>query len=153
MSLIPTKQSRILVLVVACLVGAVLLLKVARPASAQVAPDVAHLAGPWQATLLWSGSGCGDMSGLVNFTLDKTGATDAAVLTTHSGCGDSTLTGQTFVIQTLEPNGSGTANLSCGTGCGWNLNIQVSRNGQMFNLVDVSPANPGNYVAGTAIRQ
>jgi hypothetical protein len=134
------------------LVGLGSLFNLARPAEAQIAPDVAHLAGPWQASLLWSGSGCGAMSGLLRFTLDKNGTANAASLTTHSGCGDGTTT-ETFVIQSLDAQGSGTANLTCGPACGWNLNIQVARNGQVFNLVDVSPANPGNYVAGTAVRQ
>jgi hypothetical protein len=57
------------------------------------------------------------------------------------------------MIQTLKRDGSGTANLSCGVGCGWEFTIQVDRHGTIFNLVDVDPANPGNFVAGTAIRQ
>jgi hypothetical protein len=117
--------------------------------------SVAHLAGPWQAALVWSGSGCGPASGLVNFTLDSTGFTNSARLVFHSiGCPDSTST-QTFVIQSLNPDGSGMANLTCGNGvgCGWEFNIQVDRDRNIFNLTDVDPANPGNFVAGTAIRQ
>ena len=48
---------------------------------------------------------------------------------------------------------SGTANLSCGTGCGWELAIQVDPTATIFNFVDVDPANPGNFVEGTAIKQ
>ncbi len=33
------------------------------------------------------------------------------------------------------------------------LNIQVDRQRSMFNLVDVDPQDPDNFVAGTAIRQ
>ncbi len=33
------------------------------------------------------------------------------------------------------------------------LNIQVDRQRSMFNLADVDPQNPDNFVAGTAIRQ
>ena len=148
------KTARLAFVLGICLVGIASLFKLAQPAEAQSASDVARLAGPWQATLLWPGSGCGPMSGLVNFTLDHSGASSSAVLTTHSGCGDHS-SNETFVIQTLNANGSGTANLTCnnGVGCGWDLTIQVARNGQIFNIVDVSPANPGNYVAGTAIRQ
>jgi hypothetical protein len=115
--------------------------------------SVAHLEGPWQAALVWSGSGCGAASGLVNFTLDSTGTTHMAKLVFHGACGDSTTTTQTFVIQTLNPDGSGTANLSCGTACGWEFNIQVDRDRNIFNLTDVDTANPCNFVAGTAIRQ
>jgi hypothetical protein len=35
------------------------------------AAGIGDLAGPWQASLLWSNSGCGPASGLLNFTLDK----------------------------------------------------------------------------------
>jgi len=60
-------------------------------------------------------------------------------------------TGQTFTINSLIANGSGTAGLSCGADCGWTFNIQVARNREIFNLVDV--VNDGNYLAGTAVRQ
>ena len=70
-----------------------------------------------------------------------------------AGCGDGTSSGNMFTIQSLNPDGSGTANLTCGTGCGWNLNIQVSPDRSKFNVIDVSPANPGNYIEGVAIHQ
>jgi hypothetical protein len=117
---------------------------------------IAKLKGPWQAAIVYSNTGCGPASGLVNFTLDSTGSTHSATLVFHSGagpgCGDSK-SSQTFTIQTLNRNGSGTAGLSCGVGCGWEFNIQVDRHGTMFNLVDVDPNNPNNFVEGTAIRQ
>jgi hypothetical protein len=56
-----------------------------------------------------------------------------------------------FHVQSLKPNGSGTAGLTCGEGCGWQFNIRVAPNVSIFNLVDVD--NGGNYVIGTAIRQ
>jgi hypothetical protein len=52
-----------------------------------------------------------------------------------------------------KPNGSGTANLSCGTGCGWDFNIQMAPDRSTFSLVDVSAANPGNDLAGVAVHQ
>jgi hypothetical protein len=47
------------------------------------------------------------------------------------------------------------AGLTCnnGVGCGWVLTIQVDRKGTVFNMADIEPTNPGNFVAGTAIRQ
>jgi len=42
--------------------------------------------------------------------------------------------------------------LSCGNGCGWNFNIQVSGNKQMFSLVDVADGND-NVLAGTAVKR
>jgi hypothetical protein len=117
------------------------------------AAGVGDLAGPWQATLLWSNSGCGPISGLLNFTLNKDGVASSATLASHTnGCGDST-TKQAFTIESLDSEGSGTANLTCGVGCGWNFVIQVSNNNKIFNLVDVDPANPGNFVEGLAISQ
>ncbi|HEX9246222.1 MAG TPA: hypothetical protein VGA35_08670 [bacterium] len=129
------------------------------PTPARAATNVIALAGPWQAALLWSGSGCGPMSGLVNFTLDKTGTDTKAILRTHGPlgpapgpCGDNTST-ETFQIITLNPNGSGTAGLTCGPGCGWVFTIQVYRDHKIFNMVDVASENPGNFVEGTAIQQ
>ena len=102
------------------------------------------------------------MSGVVNFNLDSTGTDNAAVLTTHAGagngCGDRTNV-VSFTILSLNPDGSGTAGLTCASGCGWVFNIQVSQSPirgvkpQIFNMVDVAPENPGNFVQGTAIRQ
>lgn len=54
---------------------------------------------------------------------------------------------------TLAANGSGTAGLTLGVGCGWNFNIQVSPDRSTFNLVDVSSANPGNFIAGKAVHR
>lgn len=153
------KRIRLLLLSVTCLaLMAIPMAKRARAAHGHEgdAIKIRDLAGPWQAALLWSNSGCGPASGLVNFTLDATGSTNSATLVGHAGsgpgCGDQTTT-QTFTIHTLNPNGSGTAGLTCGPGCGWEFTIQVDRQRSIFNLVDVDPMNPGNFVAGTAIRQ
>ena len=151
------KQIRIVLLSVVCLaILAAPLVKLVRADNDKNMIRLQDLAGPWQAALVFSNTGCGPASGLVNFTLDSTGTTNSPTLVGHSGagpgCGDSKTT-QTFTIQTLNPNGSGTAGLSCGVGCGWEFNIQVDRRRTMFNLVDVDPANPGNFVAGTAVRQ
>ena len=137
-------------------VGSGQLGQLARPAHADNAITVSDLKGSWQAALLWSNSGCGPMSGLLNFTLDSTGNAPSATLVGHAGaapgCGDQTTT-QTFTIKSLNPDGSGTAGLTCGAGCGWEFNIQVDRKATIFNMVDVNPNNPDNYVSGTAIRQ
>jgi len=111
-----------------------------------------NLAGKWQVAIFGEG-GCGAGADLVTFTLNAKGATTSATTTSHSGCGDSTTSGNSFKVLSLNANGSGTANLSCGSGCGFNFNIQVSPDRSTFNLVDVSPANPANYLIGTAIHQ
>jgi hypothetical protein len=111
------------------------------------------LSGPWQVSLIAASSGCGPMSVLVRFTLNSTGSASNATLVSHGSCGDSTATGQTFTITSLNSSGSGTAGLSCGVGCGWTFNIQVTPDRSVFNLVDVATSNPGNFVEGVAIHQ
>lgn len=113
---------------------------------------IRSLAGPWQMTLFGVG-GCGTGTSVVNFTLNDCGLGSTVVKGHTSGCGDPSSSGNPFVIQSLNPDGSGTANLSCGPGCGWNLIIQVAKNRQIFNVVDVDPLNGGNYLEGTAIHQ
>lgn len=143
--------ARIVVFGIVCLVTVVTLAKMSRANIGTVAK--VDLSGPWQATLLMANSGCGPESALVNFTLNGSGVATNANLVIHGACGDSTITGQTFTISSLTPNGSGTASLSCGTGCGWGFNIQVASDRAVFNLVDVLSQNPNNFVQGTAIHQ
>ena len=123
------------------------------PARAAEPPiTLAQLAGPWAMTLTGD-TGCGITTLYVTFTLNTSGSGSATYVSHTSGCGDGRTTGVPFSIQSLNGNGSGTANLSCGSGCGWNLNIQVAHNRQIFNAVDVSSANPGNFMEGSAIHQ
>ena len=114
--------------------------------------SLSDLAGNWQATL-YGATGCGVSDMLVTFTLNSSGLATNATSTGHSsGCPDGTTSGLTFTIESINPDGSGTANLTCGAGCGWNFNFQLSSDRSTFNLADVSSANPGNYLAGEAIR-
>lgn len=139
-------------LTVAIALTLITLVSVAQLSKATGTITKADLTGPWAMTLTGD-TGCGISTSLVTFTLNSTG-TGSATITSHtSGCGDHTNTGDTFTVNTLNPNGSGTANLTCGVGCGWNLDIQVSANRSIFNVVDVSPVNPGNYLEGTAVHQ
>lgn len=132
------------------LVASFLLIK---PSAASIGTiTTSNLSGPWQMTLTGN-TGCGLVSMLVNVTLNTKGVGTNAVIKTHGQCGDSVVSGQTFQVLTMNGNGSGTANLSCGAGCGWNFDIQVSPDRSIFNLVDVDPANPGNYIGGMAIHQ
>ncbi len=109
----------------------------------------ADLTGAWQVAIYGQG-GCGIGSTLVTFTLNSSGVANNATETSHTvGCGNSTSTGNTFTIQSLNSDGSGTAGLTCGAGCGFNFKIQVSPDRSVFNLVDVS--DPGNFLAGTAV--
>jgi len=122
------------------------------PSAATGVITKSNLSGAWQIALNGN-TGCGSTSMLVNVTLNNAGLGTNAILTTHGECGDSTLSDQTFQVLSLASNGSGTANLSCGPGCGWNFTIQVSPDRSIFNLVDVDPANPGNFLGGVAIHR
>lgn len=109
------------------------------------------LTGPWVVSLVGN-TGCGLGTMQANFALNGSG-TGTATITTHAQCGDSVTTGQTFTVITLGANGAGTAGLTCGSGCGWTFNIQVAPDRSTFSLVDVSTANPLNYLAGMAVHQ
>ena len=95
-------------------------------------------------------TGCGQTAMHVAVQMGSAG-TGNATITQHGQCGNRVIAGQTFRVLTLDSNGTGTANLSCGVGCGWNLRIQVSPDRQIMNLVSVDPVNPGNYIAGVAV--
>jgi hypothetical protein len=124
-----------------------------KPSSATIGTITkSDLSGPWQITITGN-TGCGLVSMLVNVTLNTAGKGTNAVIQTHGQCGDSTLAGETFQVLTMSANGSGTANLSCGVGCGWNFNIQVSPDRSTFNMVDVDPLNPNNFIGGMAVHQ
>jgi hypothetical protein len=112
----------------------------------------ADLTGNWQMTTVGQ-TGCGFGTTLYTFTLNSAGLATNVTAISHTGCGDSQSTGNRFQIQSLSANGSGKANLTCGSACGWNLNIQVSPDRSTFNLIDVSPQNPGNFIEGVAVHQ
>jgi|SRR5580704_10317280 hypothetical protein len=95
----------------------------------------------------------GLLGGHVHSECFRAGIGEATETSHTAGCGDSTSTGNTFTIETLNADGSGTANLTCGTGCGFNYSIQVSPDRSVINLVDASSANPGNFQIGTAIHE
>jgi hypothetical protein len=112
----------------------------------------AGLTGTWAMTLTGD-TWCGASASYVTFTLNGAGSGPATITSHTSACGNLIRSGQAFAVSILNPNGSGTANLSCGPGCKWKFDIQVSPDRSMFNVVDVSPANPGNFLEGVAIRQ
>jgi hypothetical protein len=132
----------------------VALVATVRPGKASIGNvSKSDLAGNWQLTTVGQ-TGCGFGTTLYTFTLNSSGSSFNVAGTSHTaGCGDGSSSGQSFTIQSLNSNGSGTANLTCGTGCGWNLTIQVSPDRSTFNVIDVSPANPGNYIEGVAVHQ
>ena len=145
-----SKYSRALLLGVFTILSSVLMVE---PSSATIGGiSKQDLSGPWQMTLNGN-TGCGLTSMLVTVTLNSTGVGANATIKSHGQCGNSTTTGQTFTVMTLGTNGSGTANLTCGAGCGWTLTIQVSPDRSVFNIVDVDAANPNNFLDGVAVHQ
>jgi hypothetical protein len=113
------------------------------------AMTIAQLAGPWQISLAGN-TGCGASSLDFTGSLNTSGVAAGALTGSSTGCTSST-SPQTLTITSLGMNGSGTANLSCGSGCGWDFEIQVSPDRQRFNLVDTT--NFANGLAGTAVSQ
>jgi hypothetical protein len=144
------QPARLASLVVLSLVAVVAL---TAPSSATGNIVKADLSGAWQMTIIGQ-TGCGFGTTLYTFTLNASGSSSNVTGIYHTaGCRDGTGSGNKFTIQSLNTDGSGTANLTCGTGCGWSLNIQVSPDRSKFNVIDVSPANPGNFIEGVAIHQ
>jgi len=91
------------------------------------------------------------VSAAATMTLNVTGAGSInATLRTACGNGDVV---NTFAISALNSDGSGTAHLDCGGGCGFDFSIQVSPDRSMFNLVTVSPTDTGDMLAGVATRR
>ena len=108
------------------------------------------LSGPWAITLIGD-TGCGSSTMLATGTLDTTGNGPVTLKGHSAGCGNSSST-EKFQILTLNPNGSGTASLTCGSGCGWVFTIQVAPDRAVFNLVDITDVG-NNRLQGTAVHQ
>jgi hypothetical protein len=130
--------------------GLVVAISVAKLSSATGTINKGDLSGPWQVTLYGQG-GCGVGTSQVNFTLNTAGVGTATNKSHSVGCGDVTTTGNTFTINSIGANGSGTAGLTCGVGCGFTFTIQVSPDRSTFNLVDITDAN--NFLQGVAVHQ
>ena len=113
---------------------------------------IASFAGRWQMTIVGQ-TGCGFSTVVYYITLPRSGVGTQTSTSHTAGCGDGNSTSLPFVIQSVNADGSGRANLSCGAGCGFNLTIQLAPNQQVFNAVDVDAVNPGNFIEGTAVRQ
>ena len=112
---------------------------------------VADLAGSWTISL-GGNTGCGLSTMYVTVTLDATGYGLARIVGSSTGCATATNPAEPFQILALNADGSGTAGLSCGPGCGWTFTIQVPRGSyETFTLVDVTDRN--NVLVGTAARK
>jgi hypothetical protein len=140
--------ARLAILVVLSLVTVASIVKLSRASIGTVTK--ADLTGSWQGTF-FGNTGCGISTEVFNFTLNSSGSGTASAKYHTAGCGDGTATGLPFTIESLGSNGSGTANLSCGTGCGFNFAIQVSADRATFSMVDVT--DPNNFLQGVAIHQ
>jgi hypothetical protein len=109
-------RARLVVRVTLCLLTLTVgLVNMTRSGHAQ-SPSLGATASPLQATLIPSNVGRGPSSGLVNFNVHSTGTDIPRTLIGRAGPGrgDSVST-QTSTVQTPNPDGSGTAGLSCGS--------------------------------------
>jgi hypothetical protein len=114
-------------------------------------PRLSDLAGSW-AISLGGNTGCGLSTMYVTVTLDAAGFGLARIQGSSTGCAPAVNPAEPFQIQSLNRDGSGTAGLSCGPGCGWTFTIQVPRgDSDLFTLVDVTDRN--NVLVGTAARK
>jgi hypothetical protein len=107
------------------------------------------LKGTWRISLRGV-TDCGFSSMLATITFGTNGV-GTGPLQIHGDCGDSTLAGQTFTVETLTKAGEGTASLTCGGGCEFNFNMQVAPNRAIFNLVDVNPLETTHFLDGLAV--
>jgi hypothetical protein len=130
--------------------GLVVAISLAKLSSATGTINKGDLSGPWQVTLYGQG-GCGVGTTQANFTLNTVGVGTATSKSHSVGCGDVTTTGNTFTITSIAANGSGTAGLTCGVGCGFTFTIQVSPDRSTFSLVDMT--DPNNFLQGVAVHQ
>jgi hypothetical protein len=152
----PSKAQRVgrwwpVVLSIGILAGAAPL----RASADDTSLTVAALKGTWQLSFMGV-TGCGFTTMVETAVLDATGAGKVTTAQSHTaGCGDSisSTLSLPFTISHLNADGSGTGNLSCGAGCGWNLIVQVAENAQVFTAIDVDPVNPGNFVEIVAVRR
>jgi hypothetical protein len=113
----------------------------------------ANFSGAWQLVLVGQNS-CGTASQHVTFKMNAKGIATNASETSHtSGCADTTSANNTFELQGSNTDGSGTATLTCGTGCTYNFNYQISPDRSTMVVVDVSPSDSGKFLMGKAIHQ
>ncbi len=112
---------------------------------------IGNFAGHWQMTVIGQTS-CGFGTTVYSVTLNAAGS-GTATGTYHGVCGDSSIGPVVFKVSSVNSHGSGTANLSCGAGCGWSLKVQLSPDHTVFNLVDVDSENPNNFIEGSAVKQ
>lgn len=118
--------------------------------NAQPLMTVAGLAGSWEVELSSYGT-CGNGTHLLIFTLNSKGASgDFGDTYNTSGCGKGSNPKQTFTIDSLNTDGTGTATFS-NNGTPLTLSIQVNTAINVFSLVDITDVN--EIWAGTAIRQ
>jgi hypothetical protein len=107
------------------------------------------LKGTWRVSLRGP-TDCGFSSMLATITFGTNGV-GTGPLQIHGTCGDSTLPGQTFTVDTLSKTGEGTASLTCGGGCEWSFEMQVAPSRALFNLVDVNPLETTHFLDGVGV--
>ncbi|MEX8518330.1 MAG: hypothetical protein AB3X44_07430 [Leptothrix sp. (in: b-proteobacteria)] len=124
-------------------------------ASAEERNHEGQLSGTWVMAISgFDGCGYGTKRVEVKLEADLARVVPATVANHTNACGNTAPTNWTFQFIRYDSKlGSGHAVLGCGPGCGWEYEIQVDGDANVFSMVDVAPQNPGNYQSGIAIRQ
>jgi hypothetical protein len=117
---------------------------------AKPAITIANLAGSWTVSY-FSNASCGNGTHIQEFTLASDGVSSSFADTYNtSGCGQGQNHDETFTIDTLDADGTGTATFSNGDNP-LTFQIQVNLSKNVFSLVDVTDV--GQYWMGTAVKQ
>jgi hypothetical protein len=144
-------QNKLQVLLVSLAMVAVMAVAAPFAAASDAHPEttIANLAGNWE-IFLYADSTCGNGTHYLIITLNAKGfADDFADSYNTSGCGLGQFHSQTFQIDTLNADGTGTATYS-NNGTPLTLSIQVNVAKNVFIVMDNTDA--GEYWLGTALK-
>jgi hypothetical protein len=111
---------------------------------------IADLAGSWTVSYFSNGA-CGNGTHIQIFTLASSGVSSPFADTYNtSACSQGENHDQTFTVDSVNADGTGTATYS-NNGTPLTFNIQLNPTKNVFSVVDVTDA--GSYWFGTAVRQ
>jgi hypothetical protein len=141
-------ENRILALLIALTL--VMVMAVALPSALAEDITIASLAGPWTVSYFSNGE-CGVGTHVQIFTLNSSGvSTPFGDSYDTSVCGIGENHDQTFTINKVDADGTGTATFS-NNGNPLTFMIQVSPSKSIFSLVEVTSSN--SQWLGTAVKQ
>jgi hypothetical protein len=141
-------KNRVSALLVALAVVA--LMAGAAPSAAAEDITIASFAGSWTVSY-HSNASCGNGTHIQMFTLDSSGVSSSFADTYNtSKCGQGQNHDETFTIDSVDADGTGTATYSNG-GNPLTFTIQLNPSKNVFSLVDTTDV--GQYWSGMAVKQ